>query len=62
MKYIYLQISSFKGSKFHHTFKNVNTMLTFLNNPQNNLELVKEIVDCHGNLMGFLVKGITTNG
>ena len=55
MKYVYLEVSSKNvKSKVHLTFKNIIEMITFLNEPKNNLELVKEIVDSCGNLRGFL--------
>ena len=61
MKYVYLEVSSKNvKSKVHLTFKNIIEMITFLNEPKNNLELVKEIVDSGGNLRGFLTKEIGT--
>lgn len=61
MKYVYLEVSSKNvKSKVHLTFKNIIEMTTFLNEPKNNLELVKEIVDSCGNLRGFLTKEIVT--
>lgn len=57
MEYIYLQISSYSmRRKYHTTFRNIDNMMIYLNNPENRLELVKEIVDSCGNLTGFLVR------